>query len=484
MRKRSPIIVIVCLCLAAWLTAVSYYHTHKALPEGLEYQGEIVALPEQHIEFVHDLRWVDADGTIHHEQRIFDSLFELIEGAERYILIDMFLFNSYGGRVNDFHRNLSSELTSLLVQKKKKNPDITIDFITDPINTVYGGTASEEIARLRQAGVNVIITRLERLRDSNFIYSSIWRTFVQWFGNSSEGGWLPHPFTSEGDKVSMRSYLRLLNFKANHRKVAIVDTGEQMTTMVSSANPHGGSSAHSNVAVVVRGPIWRSAHEAEAAVAEMSGAALSDFNAPPGGASALAAAHARIITEHQIKQALLRHINSAAEGDVIKIAQFYLADRDLIDALVDAALQGVEIKVVLDPNKDAFGFEKNGIPNRQAGSELVRRSGGNIALRWYDTHGEQFHTKLFILESGDTITVLLGSANLTRRNLDNFNLELDVELSVDVRSATAVAIGDYFDRIWTNEYGLYTMDVEAYTDDSRIKRVIYRVQERFGLSTF
>ena len=482
--KKTHLIAAVLVSVAVWLSVVGYHHTHKPLPAGLNYRGEEFILSEDGIDFVHDLRWVDEGGTLHHEQHIFDTLFALIENAQRYILIDMFLFNSYGGRASEFHRDLSSQLSTLLVEKKSAIPDIAIDVITDPINTVYGGSKSEEIEKLRQAGINVIITSLDDLRDSNVIYSSWWRTFVQWFGNSDHGGWLPHPFSDDQETVTLRSYLRLLNFKANHRKVVVVDAGDDMATIIGSANPHGGSSSHSNVALVVHGPIWRSVYETESAVAKMSGATLSEFSGPPVPQAPTASATVRILTEHQIKSAVLAGVETAINDDVIKIAQFYLADRDIINALVDAASRGVEIMLVLDPNKDAFGYRKNGIPNRQTGHELVRRSEQAIKLRWYDTHGEQFHTKLFVHESGGELKVILGSANLTRRNLDNFNLELDIELAIDAQSVTAMALKNYFERIWHNVGGRHTVDMEAYPDDSLIKRFLYRVQERFGLSTF
>ena len=57
------------------------------------------------------------------------------------------------------------------------------------------------------------------------------------------------------------------------------------------------------------------------------------------------------------------------------------------------------IRVLLDPNKDAFGFEKSGLPNREVASELVAASAGAIKLRWYRTHGEQFHVKLAAIRS-------------------------------------------------------------------------------------
>ncbi len=482
MKRKLAALTI--LCLTVWLVAVGYHQTHKALPQYLDYRGEVFKIPEGDIEFLYDLTWIDEQGEKHYEQQIFKTIFELIEKAERYILVDMFLFNSYGGKDDTFHRDLSSQLTELLVDKKNSEPEIHIDLITDPINTVYGGSVSPEIERLRGAGINVIVTELDGLRDSNFLYSSFWRTFLQWFGNSTRNGWLPHPFSTERGKVTLRSYLRLLNFKANHRKVVVVDSGEDMVTVVGSANPHGGSSAHSNVALLVRGPLWRSVYQTETAVAAISGDSLQQVEEPESNKEISGEISVRILTEQQIKKALLEQINRSESTDSIKIAQFYLADRELIDALADAAERGTLVRVILDPNKDAFGYEKNGIPNRQAGYEMTRRSAQKIQLRWYDTHGEQFHTKLFILESGGQMVVLLGSANLTRRNLDNYNLELDVMLVLDEHSATALSIKDYYNRIWNNESGIYTVGIEAYDDGSLLKKMLYRAQEAYGLSTF
>ena len=50
-----------------------------------------------------------------------------------------------------------------------------------------------------------------------------------------------------------------------------------------------------------------------------------------------------------------------------------------------------------------------------------------VAVRWGNTQGEQLHSKMLLLERADgTGFLLLGSANFTRRNLDDYNLELDV----------------------------------------------------------
>src|SRR5690606_24917980 len=115
---------------------------------------------------------------------------------------------------------LSRELVDRLVARKSSEPKMTILFITDPINEVYGGMTSALLGELRSAGVEVVITDLEALRDSNPLYSPFWRTFVQWWGNSAEGGWMPNPFAPDS-KITLRSWWTLLNFKANHRKVIV-----------------------------------------------------------------------------------------------------------------------------------------------------------------------------------------------------------------------------------------------------------------------
>ena len=44
---------------------------------------------------------------------------------------------------------------------------------------------------------------------------------------------------------------------------------------------------------------------------------------------------------------------------------------------------------------------------------------------------------------------------------------------------------DYFDKIWNNLDGkYYTVNYEAYKDESAIKRLIYLIQEYAGLSSF
>ena len=107
---------------------------------------------------------------------------------------------------------------------------------------------------------------------------------------------------------------------------------------------------------------------------------------------------------------------------------FYIADRQLVEALLAAAQRGVHVRLLLDSNIQAFGRVKDGVPNQAVAGELVREGAGRIEVRWHKTLGEQFHSKMMLIEHGMDAWLCLGSANYTRRNLDDLNLEAEVEL--------------------------------------------------------
>lgn len=78
----------------------------------------------------------------------------------------------------------------------------------------------------------------------------------------------------------------------------------------------------------------------------------------------------------------------------------------------------------------------------------------------------------------------MGSANLTRRNLDNYNLELDIKVTAANESRITKQIVSYFDKMWNNNGGVYTVDFARYQEGSFFKTIVYRVQEGLGLATF
>jgi len=474
--------------LLAVVLGLAVYHHWKVLPEGLDWQSEERIVNLSDIKFLKDQTYQDKNKQTVIKQEIFDNVFQFIDAADQYILVDMFLFNYFGVTDSQAYRSLCQELTDKLVAKKQAKPDIRIDFITDPINTVYGGLSSPQIKALQQAGVNVIITDLKPLRDSNFFYSGWWRLVFSWWGNSSAHGWLTAPFKAKG-KVNLRSYFALLNFKANHRKVFLADNSGRLAAVVASANPHDGSSRHANVAISVKGQTAEALYQSETMVAQLSAASLNPLpenllNNQTTGENKYA--KVRVVTENKIAQAALTVINQTQAEDKIYLAMFYLSDRRIIKALVEAAERGVITKIILDPNRDAFGYEKNGIPNRPVAAELLRRSDNKIAVRWSDTHGEQFHTKMLIVFNNEeqTADLLLGSANFTKRNLNNFNLETDLWLTTRQDLSLAQEVKQYFENLWSNGDGNYTVDYEKYQDESWPLFFTYWLQETTGLSSF
>jgi phosphatidylserine/phosphatidylglycerophosphate/cardiolipin synthase-like enzyme len=334
--------------------------------------------------------------------------------------------------------------------------------------------------------VEVVVTRLSRLRDSNTTWSSVWRLCFWPWGNDAEGGWVASPF-GEGE-VTLRSWFALLNFKANHRKVVIADAGGKLSALVTSANPHDGSSAHSNVGLVFSGPAAQVVLEAEQAVLAFSGGrAISTNNVPvaaaPSDAVSVRDVRVQVVTEEKIADAAEALINGAGKGDALDLVMFYLADRSIVRALKAAAGRGAAMRVILDPNKDAFGREKNGMPNRQVARELVATG---VPVRWAVTHGEQMHAKmLFVKRRDGTADLLLGSANFTRRNVRDYNLETDVRVSGQAEAPALVDAAAYADRLWTNADGrVFTTDYAVFRDDSRWRVFRYRVQEATGLCTW
>ena len=165
---------------------------------------------------------------------------------------------------------------------------------------------------------------------------------------------------------------------------------------------------------------------------------------------------------------------------------FYLSERGVIEALLRAARRGAAVRVLLDPNKDAFGFEKSGLPNRQVASELVAASDGAVKVRWYRTHGEQFHVKLVAIRRTDSLWLTVGSANLTRRNLDDYNLEANVIVRAPRGGALDSTVSTWFELLWQNRPGRieYTSDTDLYADASPGRYWLYRFMEASGMSTF
>lgn len=479
--------------LAIW-AAVALWNLYKPMPNGTRVRGEVVETPLNQLHFLADVTGADVFGAPIVEQQIFDAMLRVIGQAQQYVVIDFFLFNAQRGALpTPPRRMLSAELRDALLARKRARPGLQVLVLSDPINDVYGSLPSADLATLRDAGMDVVTVDLDSLRDSNPIYSSLWRLTTRWWSGSGRGDtWLPNPLDAGPEQVSFGAWARLLNFKADHRKVLLADDGHGgLTGIITSANPHDASSLHSNVGLQLSGTALQPLLESELALARESGWHSQweppPLAPPPTLANPAEAAHVQVLTEGEIGTVIVRNIGATRVGDSIDVAMFYLSERNVIDALIAAARRGVAVRVILDPNKDAFGRSKDGIPNRSVATELAGASDGAIKLRWFRTHGEQFHTKFVSMRTQDEFWFTLGSANLTRRNLENYNLEANVGVAVPPNSQLASTIAAWYEMIWTNHGPPdleYTSDFGTYADPSQGTYWLYRFMEATGLSTF
>src|SRR5262249_18777087 len=156
--------------------------TNKPLPRGVHVDSPWYPTTPADVTFIADITSADAYGRQNASQAIFDEVLRVVHSARKFIVLDYFLFNSNLGIPADAgpaYRDISGELRDALINRRRESPDLQVLFITDPINEVYGGMASRDLRLLRAAGVHVAVTDLDALRDSNFLYSSVWRLGIR-----------------------------------------------------------------------------------------------------------------------------------------------------------------------------------------------------------------------------------------------------------------------------------------------------------------
>ncbi|WP_273836347.1 phospholipase D family protein [Guptibacillus sedimenti] len=474
-RKRWILFSIVILIFVSVIT----YHRFKPLPEGVSYASEVHELSSDDIEFLYDLTY-DKDDEEVYDHSIFDEVNKTIKEADEFLILDLFLFNGYTDGKRNYPK-ISEELSKAVVETMEKKPDLNVILISDEVNTTYGSHEAKQIKKIEDMGAEVIFTDLERLRDPSLFYSGVWRMAFSWFGQDGKG-WLPNPMAPSAPKVTARSYLELLNVKANHRKTVITEDAG----MIMSANPHDASGFHSNIAFKVKGTILNELIKSEKAVAAYSGGNVSKFpDKSISDAKATDDVKAQIVTESKIQDSVVTAIDDAKEDDLIYIGMFYLADRDIIDAIVDATERSVDVRLILDPNQNAFGQQKIGLPNLPITAELTKQGNKHLSIRWYDTNKEQFHTKLLYVKGKKQSTIVGGSGNYTSRNMDDYNMETNIHLKASNDQKVMEDVDRYFERMWTNEDGTYTVDYKKYQNSlSSYKYVMYILQKLFQVTTY
>jgi hypothetical protein len=416
--------------LLAWLSLV-FWNAAKPLPPGTHIVSQVSRLSEADVDFVSEsLRQQAAPAR---EMAVIDH-------AEQLIVLD--------------RSPVTRELAQRLLARKRARPNLQIVLVTDPGNEAFGGSPSQTLSSLEEAGIIVARVRLDRLRDSNPLYSGLWRLIFAWWSD---------PFDETPGRVTLPAWARMQNLKADQRQLVVADDGSGGWTAIIGA---GRASA---------GLILRGSPAGAMIAGELQIAAWSTDDdrlpvGPPVDGRGVGSIDARFLTEGAIEAALLDTIAAAVGGDEISIAVQNLSDRRLIAAALRAAARGVHLRVLLARNR---------IPNQAVAGELLRDGGGRIEVRWYPVETAALLPKLLVVRHRNDLWMNLGSANFTRRNLGDLNLESSVELRMPARAAPARAVTDYFAKIWSSA----AADADI-ADESTVDYWRYRFGEATGLSSF
>lgn len=455
---------------------VMLYNVYRPLPENISYKSREWTVPEQDVDFHFNISG-ERDGKKFHQEEIFTRTLQIIEEAEQFIVLDFFLFNSYHEKKKDYPA-ITQKITDALLAKKALNPDMPIIFITDEVNSSYGSHTVPEFESMKKAGIEVVETNMDAFRDPNPIYSGFYRMLFTWWGDGDKG-WLPNALTDMSPDMTVRSYLKLLNVKANHRKTI---TSEK-TTLISSANPHDASYYFANVAFEVKEALVGDVLKSEKAVADTSRKIPFPKHGQP--VENKGTVHVQLVTEGEIQEAIQTELDAAQKGDEIWLAMFYLADRTVIEGLAAAAERGADIHLILDTNKNSFGRKKTGLPNIPMAAELREDTNNRINVRWFAQAPEQFHPKMMYVKHRDEAVIISGSANHTSRNLNNYNPETDVKIRAGHDQQIIREVDEYMHMLWENKGAIYTDDYDQYDENMSLgKRVIYSFQKLLHFTTF
>ncbi len=124
----------------------------------------------------------------------------------------------------------------------------------------------------------------------------------------------------------------------------------------------------------------------------------------------------------------LEDIVATKKGDKIWLGMFFVAKRDIVNALIDAANRGVEVNMILDPNENSFGQQKSGLPNRPVVQEMVEDTKGKLNVRCIIPLSVNIIQKQFGFKRMSIRFISNGSANYTERTLDDYNLENNLKV--------------------------------------------------------
>ncbi|MDO5089398.1 MAG: phospholipase D-like domain-containing protein [Leptotrichiaceae bacterium] len=482
--------------------------TIKTPPPGVNYESPL--RKSQNVDFHYDLTYLDKDGNIKYDRNLWEATYKIIDNAEDYLIIEMFLFNDIYNKDKEKFPEFAKEYIKRLIKKQTENPELKIYILTDENNNLYGAFEHPFLTEMKRNGINVIIVDIFKLKDTFPWYSPIWRSAVKPFGNPQNKGWITNFYGPMWPKLTLRNLLRALNVKADHKKVFL----NEREVVVSSANIHDPSYFHENIAVYADGDITGDVLNNLKLVAEFSDSEInveskskennSDFSSPEFKAmdntvkvsekntenneitdTEGKSYEIQYISEGIIGKYMDSDIDSLQSGDELIMGMYFLADKNVVNKLIKAANRGVKIRLILDRSRDAFGMSTNGLPNKPVSKKLKKKTGGKIEIKWYFTNNEQYHTKITLMKKTDgSVIISAGSANLIKKNIRGYIMDANFRILTDENSKLTKDIYAYFDRLWDNKDGIFTINFEDEPTTSGFSDFMYKILDATQLGSF
>ena len=508
--------------------------TIKTPPLGINYESPI--RETENAEFHYDLTYLDKDGNIQYDRNLWDATYKVIDNAKDYLIVEMFLFNDLYNKDKEHFPEFAKEYTERLVKKQKENPNLKVYILADENNNFYGAFEHPFITSMKNAGINVIIVDIFKLKDTFPWYSPFWRTFIKPMGNPQNKGWITNFYGDMWPKLTIRNLLRALNVKADHKKVFL----NEKEVVVSSANIHDPSYFHENIAIYTDGPIVKDVLHNLQLVAKFSDSEINvdgsdrrmenimnsgsndktetdektlnsenqkennvkqinneeneqnvkektSINSEKNSITDTEGHTYKIqyLTEGAIGKHLDEDIDSLKAGDELLMGMYFLADKGVIDRLIKAANRGVKIRIIFDRSRDAFGMSTNGLPNKPVSKKLKKHTKGKIEIKWYFTNNEQYHTKITLMKKTDgNVIINAGSANLIKKNIRGYIMDSNFRILTTQDSKMSKDIYEYFDRLWENKDGLFTINFDDEPTTSGFSDFMYKILDATQLGSF
>ena len=508
--------------------------TIKTPPLGINYESPI--RETENAEFHYDLTYLDKDGNIQYDRNLWDATYKVIDNAKDYLIVEMFLFNDLYNKDKEHFPEFAKEYTERLVKKQKENPNLKVYILADETNNFYGAFEHPFITSMKNAGINVIIVDIFKLKDTFPWYSPFWRTFIKPMGNPQNKGWITNFYGDMWPKLTIRNLLRALNVKAVHKKVFL----NEKEVVVSSANIHDPSYFHENIAIYTDGPIVKDVLHNLQLVAKFSDSEINvdgsdrrmenimnsgsndktetdektlnsenqkennvkqinnkeneqnvkektSINSEKNSITDTEGHTYKIqyLTEGAIGKHLDEDIDSLKVGDELLMGMYFLADKGVIDRLIRAANRGVKIRIIFDRSRDAFGMSTNGLPNKPVSKKLKKKTKGKIEIKWYFTNNEQYHTKITLMKKTDgNVIINAGSANLIKKNIRGYIMDANFRILTTQDSKISKDIYEYFDRLWENKDGLFTLNFDDEPTTGGFSDFMYKILDATQLGSF